>query len=189
MAAKPQSKPGIMWGNSYYSVTAMPEKKGWLMVCPGGPPNFWGRTLGIQEVFLITPEGKLAADSPSVSRYIPKDKKNKANWLDTSLGKKGLWPWDGSAVAKAGPYNVVVWQRYQIGGSTRIALSNGDIRAGRVDGWKTLDKPGGVAVSASPADELNPELASDNEGRLLCVYEKRLEDGARQICARTIETK
>ena len=189
MTAKPQSKPGIMWGNSYYSVAAISEEKGWLMVCPGGPPNFWGRTLGIQQVFRITPEGKLAADSPSLSRYVPKDAKDVTNWLDTSLGKKGLWPWGGSAVAKAGTYNVVVWQRYKIGGSAGIALSNGDIRAGRVDGCKNLDKLGGVAVSPSPADELNPELAGDNEGRLLCVYEKRLEDGARQICARTIETK
>jgi hypothetical protein len=67
-------------------------------------------------------------------------------------------------------------------------MVNGDIQAGRVDGWKPLDGQGGVAVAASAASELNPALAGNNTGRLLCVYEKVLDDGAKQICARTMET-
>ena len=192
-AAKLLSKPGLMWQNSRYAICAMPEEKGWLMVCPGGPPNFWGRSIGIQRVYRITPEGKLAADTPSQNTYHPKKVlPDPANWLDTSrhnTREKKVWPWGGSALARAGQYCVVVWQRYQIGGATGIALANSDIRAGRVDGWKPLDKQGGVALAATTANERNPALAGNNAGKLLCVYEKILNDGTRQICARTMETQ
>jgi len=59
--------------------------------------------------------------------------------------------------------------------------------ASRVEGWKPIDSEG-VPVAASPAGETNPALASDGAGRLLCVYEKHLEDGRVQIAARTVES-
>jgi hypothetical protein len=60
--------------------------------------------------------------------------------------------------------------------------------AGRVDGWKPLDGEGGIPVAASPAEEINPAVAGNGSGKLLCVYEK-IMDGVTQICARTIETQ
>ena len=60
----------------------MLEEKGWLMVTPGGPPNFWGCTIGIQRVIRITPEGKL--DAPSDDTNYNPTKKVPANWLDTN---------------------------------------------------------------------------------------------------------
>ena len=88
-----------------------------------------------------------------------------------------------------GPYSVAVWQRYHTGGSTGIDMVNGDIHTGRVDGWKPLDGQGGVAVAATAANELNPALAGNKAGTLLCVYEKILDDGTKRICARTLETR
>jgi hypothetical protein len=120
--------------------------------------------------------------------YVPKGV-IPANWLDTNKGKEGVWPYGGSAVARDGPYCVAVWQRYRIGGSRtrRWALDNGDILASRADGWKVLDKDG-VPVAASAAEELDPALAGNGTGRLLCVYEM-VEDGKSSIAARTLRTR
>jgi len=176
--------------------------KGWVLVCSRALPDFWGWSgPAAQRAYRITPEGKRAADSPSEQYYDPKRKLHvvPANWLDTSMGQQthraagpahvpGIWPWGESALATDGQYCVAVWQRYHTGGSTGIDMVNGDIQAGRVDGWKPLDGQGGVAVAASAANELNPALAGNDAGTLLCVYEKSLNDGTKQICARTMET-
>jgi hypothetical protein len=176
--------------------------KGWVLVCSRALPDFWGWSgPAAQRAYRITPEGKRAADSPSEQYYDPKRKLHvvPANWLDTSMGQQthraagpahvpGIWPWGESALAADGQYCVAVWQRYHTGGSTGIDMVNGDVQAGRVHGWKPLDGQGGVAVAAGAADELNPALAGNHTGTLLCVYEKSLGDGTKQICARTMET-
>jgi hypothetical protein len=204
-AAKPLSKPGFVWGGSRYSTCAMSEEKGWVIVCHEGPPNWWGRSVGVQRILNITPEGKVAAGSPTRDAYPEPHYDAKArtnvipgNWLDTSLGKKShgtrgsagiseIWPYGGSAVARDGQYCVAVWQRYHTGGASGMDLINGDILAARVDGWKPVDKEG-VAVAASAADECNPALTGNGAGMLLCVYEKVVE-GRTQIAARTIQTR
>ena len=206
MAGKPLSKRRILHrffveGPIRYSIGAMPEGKGWVIVSHGGSPNFWHRSVGAQLATSITPDGKLAADMPSGKTYDPKTKKRMipANWLDTSVGKKvhstrgsahiaAVWPYGGSAVARDGRYCVAVWQRYKIGGRDRVQLSNGDVRASRLDGWKPLDGDGGVPVAASAAEELNPALAGNGAGKLLCVYEK-MKDGRSSIAARSLHTR
>jgi len=190
---RPQSRPGHMGGNSLYSsVAGMPDTKEWILVCPGGPPNFWGRTVGAQRVFLIDNRGRLASQTPW-SNYGPKQGlPDPPNWVDSSrqnTRQKKIWPWGTGAVANTERYSVVVWQRFQMGGPTGISLYNSDIRAGRVHRWKALDKPGGVAVAASAAEERNPSISGDNRGNLLCVYEKRMHDGARRICAKTVRVQ
>jgi hypothetical protein len=184
------------------SVCGVPGK-GWVLVCSRALPDFWGWSgPAAQRAYSITPEGKRAAESPSERYYDPERKQRviPANWLDTSMGKQThraagpagipeIWPWGESALAADGPYCVAVWQRYHTGGSTGIDMVNGDIRTGRVDGWKPLDGQSGVAVAASAASELNPALAGNHTGTLLCAYEKIVDDGTKQICAKAIETR
>ena len=181
------------------SICGAPEK-GWVLVHPRTVPDFWGWSgPAAQMAYNITPDGKKAADSPSQGYYDSKTRTSTAppNWLDTSMGKKThgaagpvnmpeMWPYGGSAIAGDGQYCVAVWQRYHTGGPTGIDLVNGDILAGRVDGWKPMDKSG-VPVATSEAEELNPALAGNGAGKLLCVYEK-IVDGATRICARSMET-
>ena len=185
----------------YTSVCGVPGK-GWVLVSARTVPDFWGWSgPAAQMAYSITPEGMLAADSPSDRYYDPKREPKviaPANWLDTSLGKKTvrtplsrigktIWPYGGSALAADGPYCLAVWQRYHTGGATGADLVNGDIMAGRANRWKPVDKDG-VAVAATAAEELNPALAGNGAGKLLCIYEK-IMDGATWICARTVETK
>ena len=185
----------------YTSVCGVPGK-GWVLVSARTVPDYWGWSgPAAQMAYSITPEGKLAADSPSQNYYDPKREPRvvaPANWLDTSLGKKRvrtpfsrigktIWPYGGSALAADGPCCVAAWQRYHTGGATGAELVNGDIRAGRTDGWKPLDEDG-VAVAASAAEELNPALAGNHAGKLLCAYEK-VVDGRTQIAARTLHTR
>jgi hypothetical protein len=184
-----------------FSVCGVPGK-GWVLVCSRALPDFWGWSgPGAQRAYRITPEGKRAADSPSEQYYDPERKLHvtPANWLDTSMGKEthraagpahipSIWPWGESSLALDGPYCVAVWQRYHTGGSTGIDMVNGDIHTGRLDGWKPLDGQGGAAVAASAAGELNPALAGNGAGTLLCVYEKILTNGTKQICARVVVT-
>jgi len=183
----------------YTSVCGVPGK-GWVLVSARTVPDFWGWSGPAAQIgYSITPEGMLAGDSPS-DRYYDPEREPKvvapANWLDTSLGKKRvptpfsrigktIWPYGGSALSADGPYCVAVWQRYHTGGATGAELVNGDIMARRVDGWKPLDKDG-VAVAASAAEELNPALAGNGAGKLLCAYEK-IDTGRTQIAARTLQ--
>ena len=182
----------------YNSVCGVPGK-GWVLMSARTVPDFWGWSgPAAQMAYSMTAEGKLAADSSSERYYDPKREPKVVappNWLDTSLGKKSvrtpharlgkvIWPWGRSALAADGQYCVAAWQRYHTGGATGAELVNGDIQVGRVDGWKPLDKDG-ITVANSAAEELNPALAGNGAGKLLCVYEK-VEDGRTQIAARTL---
>jgi len=110
-----------------------------------------------------------------------------ANWVDVNTANRQDWPYGPSAIAWDGKQSVVVWQRFHCVGEKKSMLANGDIMLSRTDGWKRQsDVP--VAVAASEAEELEPALASDGAGHLLCVYEK--EVGAKTIiCARAITSK
>jgi hypothetical protein len=74
-----------------------------------------------------------------------------------------------------------------MGGASNLDLVNGDLYTSRLDEYKPLDKPG-VPVATSQAEELNPALASNGAGKLLCVYEK-VVNGRSLICAKTLGTK
>ena len=74
-----------------------------------------------------------------------------------------------------------------MGGATGMQMVNGDILASRVHGCVALDK-GGVSVAASPDEELNPALAADGAGKLLCAYGK-VVDGRSSIAARMLQTR
>jgi hypothetical protein len=183
------------------SICGLPKGQGWVIVTHGGTPNYWGRSKGGQCVAKVTPEGQISIP-PRIKIYDPKRTPKiiiPDNVLETSVGKKvqssvaqayvaSIWPYGRSAVATDGQYCVAVWQRFYPGDATGLALINGDIRASRVDGWKVLDKDGGVPVAESKAEELDPALAGNGAGKLLCVYEKR-ENGRSGICARNIKTK
>ena len=189
----------IIEGNPLWSTCALSAEKGWLIVYHGGQPNWWYRSMAIQRVARITPEGKKEAPGDTHGNYGPKGGVPPGNWLDTSFGKKtqanvggsahtpAVFPYGGSALAADGQCCVVVWQRYQMGGASNMEMVNGDLLASRLDGWKPLDRDG-VPVAASAADELDPALAGNGAGRLLCVYEK-VEDGRTQIAARTLQTQ
>jgi len=175
--------------------------KGWVLVHPRAVPDFWGWSgPAAQRARSIMPDGRKAPDSPSERYYDPKTRKRTVplNWLDTSIGKKvhraagpanvpEIWPWGGSALAADRGHCVAVWQRYHTGGATGIDLLNGDIRAGRVDGWRPLDT-GGITVADSAAEEIDPALAGNGAGRLLCVYE-RVQDGKSSIAARVLQAR
>jgi hypothetical protein len=181
-----------------HSVCGLPKGEGWIIVTHGGIFNYWGRGGAAgQHVGLVTPEGQMDLP-PKIKKPTPK-KNVPENCLDTSLGKKShtavsqayppdIWPYGRSAVVPDGKYCITVWQRFHLGDLTGLALINGDIRVSRVHGWKVVDKDGGVAVAESKAEELDPALAGNNAGKLLCVYEKR-GNGKSLICARTIETQ
>jgi hypothetical protein len=180
------------------SVCGISGDKGWLMAYDGGDPNWWNRGLGIQRVVVFTPDGTKEQSWDNRGRYLPK-KGMPPNWLDTSYGKGAqrnigqsantpkVFPYGVNAVAADGKYCVAVWQRYQMGGATGMELINGDIRASRIEGCTALDK-GGVAVATSSHEELNPDLAGNGTGKLLCVYEK-VTDGKSSIAARTLQTR
>ena len=57
----------------------------------------------------------------------------------------------------------------------------------QVDGWKRL-KDEATPIAASEVVELNPSLASDGAGHLMCVYEKET-DGGTAICTRPLTSK
>ncbi|MEI8257271.1 MAG: nucleotide excision repair endonuclease, partial [Deltaproteobacteria bacterium] len=62
-----------------------------------------------------------------------------ANWLDFGKDKNegSPWPYGHSAVAWDGKQFVAVWQRHHIAKS--VSLTNCDLIASRVEGWKPLD--------------------------------------------------
>lgn len=186
-------------GDPLCSTCGLSGERGWLIVSHGGQPNWWYRSMAIQRVARITPEGRKEAPGDTNGNYGPKGGVPPDNWLDTSFGKKtqgnvggsahtpSVFPYGGSALAADGQYCVVAWQRYQMGGASNMEMVNGDLLASRLDGWKPLDKDGGP-VAASAAEELNPALAGNGAGKLLCAYEK-VEDGRTQIVVRTLRTQ
>ncbi|MBM4041117.1 MAG: hypothetical protein FJ290_21665 [Planctomycetes bacterium] len=196
---KPRSSSDSIEGDPFCSTCGLSPDAGWLIVCHGGEPNWWYRSLAIQRAARITPEGKKETPGDTSGTYAPKGGVPPENWLDTSFGKKtqpnvggsantpSVFPYGGSALASDGRCCVVVWQRYHMGGASNMEMVNGDLLASRLDGWKPLDKEG-VPVAASAAEETSPALAGNGAGRLLCVYEK-VEDGRTWIVVRTLQTR
>jgi hypothetical protein len=185
-----------------FSICGVSGDKGWLMAYDAARPNWWNRGVATQRIAMITPDGKREAHGKAkdiVGRYGPTDGKVPPNWLDTSFGKGGqrnvggsahtpkIFPYGLNAVAADGKYCIAVWQRFHMGGATGMEMINGDILASRADGFSALDK-GGVAVAASTDEELNPALAGNGAGKLLCVYEK-VVNGKSLICAKILQTK
>jgi hypothetical protein len=72
-------------------------------------------------------------------------------------------------------------------GEKKSTLTNGDIMAARVDGWKR-QRDRTIPITATDAEELLPSLASNGAGQLLCVYEKETE-GKTLICLRMLISK
>ena len=70
----------------------------------------------------------------------------------------------------------------------KVMLQNADLYAARVDGWAPVDQEG-IAIAAGETEEQMPALASDSNGRLLCVYEKHKPDGRVLVTGRTLRTK
>jgi hypothetical protein len=115
------------------------------------------------------------------------------HWLDYGLptGPGHTWPYGRIATAGDGRQCVVAWTRYHFGGVTSVSLCNGDIMLARVDGWKGLEGVGvGLGIGATPENEMNPALASNGAGKLLCVYGKQPDDGKSKaaIAARLVTT-
>ena len=190
------SKGDCKWSNPEYALGVVPKDGGWLISMPGGPPGYWGRTIGIQKTVRITPDGSW--ESPSNDNHYNPVGPVPDNWLDTSwkrpkrdkkngFREKAVWPWGKSSLAKMGPYSICAWQQYGVGGATGFSLVDSDIRIGRIRGWKSVDHLGGFALADSLENEVSPCLAAGADGVLLCVYEKRMTDGRRQICAKRVE--
>lgn len=196
----PQSGAGFVWstgdGPTHYAVCAMPtSSKGWTILTHEESPNYWGRTVGIQRAINIDTEGVLMAGSPTASSgsYLEHYTApvGAANWLDTSLGTTGYWPWDAAAVAPDGQYCVALWPRYHYSMSgTVFSLDNSDLYAARVDGWQPVDAPGIAVATGSGVLERRPALAGNGAGKMLAVYEKYHLDSYTEIVATplTIDT-
>jgi hypothetical protein len=168
-----------------YSLTGAPGK-GWLLVAHRNTPSPWGwGGPGAMRCYFALSEGKMDTSLPKES-----DNPGNAlepNWIDYTTKDREIWPYGQSAGAWDGKQLVVVWQRYHCRGEKKSMLVNGDIALMRVDGAKRQsDTP--VLVAATDAEEINPVLASDGAGNLLCAYEK--EVGSKTaICARVIKSK
>ena len=78
-----------------FSTCALVEGKGWMIAFHGPAPNYWGRTIGTQRLVRITAQGQ----------------KDILVELDTSKGKKRLWPYEGVSAVLDGQQCVAVWQR------------------------------------------------------------------------------
>jgi len=101
-------------GDPLCSACGLSGDKGWLIVYHGGLPNWWYRSVAIQRVARITPEGKKEAPGDTSGNCGPKGGVPPENWLDTSLGKKtqanvggsantpSVFPYGGSALAADG---------------------------------------------------------------------------------------
>jgi hypothetical protein len=165
-----------------YSVSAVPGK-GWLVVGHRSKPDPWGWSgAGAMRCAFVKSDGSTENRDSSGKAGDPT---RFPNWLDYGW-KSPTWPWGQSASAWDGQNSVVVWPRYHLVG--KAGISNCDIIAGRVDGWKPQD-PDGVLVAASPVDEKSPTLASDGAGKLLCIYEKHDADGKVRVVGRILRTK
>jgi hypothetical protein len=167
-----------------HSVAAAPGQ-GMLAVFTRSQPDYWGwGGPGAMICSLIGMDGKLDAGLPRED--YPQSKL--ANWLDFGKEKQegSPWPYGPSAAAWDGQQFVAVWQRQHI--TKSVGLTNGDVIASRVEGWKPLDGAG-VPVAATEFEEQHPALASAGAGKLLCVYEKHGADGHVTIVARVLETR
>ncbi len=165
-----------------YSLMGVPGK-GWLLVTHRSPPDAWGwGGPGAERAYFVLSEGVMDSSMPKEVGY-PQGKTKEPNWLDMS--GQGLWPYGPSAGAWEGKQTVVVWQRYhRVGAAT---LVNGDLVAVRMEGWKRLDEEP-IPIATSDDEELEPALASDGTGHLLCLYEKESK-GVVTICGRMITSR
>jgi hypothetical protein len=167
-----------------HSVAAAPGQ-GMLAVFTRSQPDYWGwGGPGAMICLLVGMDGKPDAGIPRED--YPQSKL--ANWLDFGKDKSegSPWPYGSSAVAWDGRQFVAVWQRQHI--KKTVSLTNSDIIAARVDGWRPLDAAG-VPVAATELEEKNPAIASAGAGKLLCVYEKHDQDGKVRIVARVLESQ
>jgi hypothetical protein len=74
---------GLTW-DPRFSACGLADGSGWLMVFHGGDPNWWYRSMGIQRVAKIPPEGVKEAPGDNSGNYSPKGGVIPVNWLDTS---------------------------------------------------------------------------------------------------------
>jgi hypothetical protein len=171
--------------NGYYSLSSVPGK-GWLFVTHRSPPDAWawGGT-GAMMCYFILSEGGVDI---SMNKENQKVKSNlQPNWIDVNTSDREVWPYGTSASAWDGKQSVVVWQRYQCMGEKKSTLTNCDIMAAQTDGWKRLtEQP--ISVATTDSEELAPALASNSDGKLLCIYEKEL-NGETLICMRILKSK
>jgi hypothetical protein len=177
-----------------FSLSAMPGK-GWVMVADRSIPDNWGwagpgamRCVGLLEDGQQDKAQQLEGQGPAHNVLQP-------NWLDTDSGKAAgdYWPWGRSSVAWGGQECVAAWTRCHFakqgaGGYVVESMEPGDIVCGRIaSDWSLPDAKRPVLVSANNSQ--NPAVASDGNGKLLCVYEKKTAEGNTQICAKPITTR
>jgi hypothetical protein len=177
-------------GATHTSLAHRPGE-GWLLVCDRAVPDFWGWAgPGALRAYAITADGKLDATQPRETH--PKGGELQPNWIDVVKGEKEkkTWPYARHAVAWDGRQWIAVWTAFHFGGTTGIDLVNGDLMLARVDGWKSREGMTPIKVAAAEVNELNPALATDGTGTLMCVYEKQPDDAKNNmvIAARVIRT-
>jgi hypothetical protein len=177
-------------GAAHTSVAHQPGQ-GWLMLCDRAVPDFWGWAgPGALRAYAIGADGKLDPTQPQETH--PTSGQLQPNWVDVVKGEKEqkTWPYARNAVAWDGREWIAVWTAFHFGGTTGIDLVNGDLMLARLDGWKSREGKTPIAVAATAANELNPALATDGAGNLLCVYEKQPDDAKSNmvIAARVIRT-
>lgn len=168
-----------------YSVSALPGK-GWLFVHHLSPPDAWGwGGPGRIRGYLIPSDAEVdyQMTRENVNPAFPFD----AIQIDASSDDRTSWPYGSSACAWDGRQSIIVWQRFATMGERKTTLVNGDIMATGIDEVNNnAGRP--VPIAATSSEELNPSLASDGEGRLLCAYEK-WNKGRTSICMRMIISK
>lgn len=194
------------WGTQHFDISASPDG-GWSMLRDGGFPDFWQKTAASAfKITSITSAGILNGSEPSQTASpspltIPTNwvdcmynsGQHSADWSGTSANIRDIYPYGEPAVIKDGDYNVVAWTRYYAGGETGADFYKSNIQIGRIDGWEPLSTDidpyddGGVYVTQSEAFEIEPDLAGNNSGSMLVVYEK-VTDGESEIGFKMVST-
>ena len=181
---------GYAVGGAVHTSVAHRPGHGWLMLCDRAVPDFWGwGGPGALRAYAIEADGKLDATQPKETQ--PKAGQLQPNWVDVVKGEKEkkTWPYARNAVAWDGRQFVAMWTIFHFG-ATGADLINGDLMLARIDGWKSREGMTPIAVAATTTNELNPAVATDGAGTLLCVYEKQPDDARANmvIAARLIRT-
>ncbi len=169
------------------SLTGVPGQ-GWLVVVHRSMPDYWGwGGPGGMRCYRVTPEGDL---DPTLEPHLKEDRGGNwsrlAHWLDAAGRGATTWPWGQPACVWDGRQVVAVWPRHHL--EKKVMLSNADLYAARVAGWAAIGEEA-VPVATDPTEEQMPALASDGNGRLLCVYEKHEPDGRVLITGRVLQTR
>ena len=160
---------------------------GWLLATHRSPPDAWGwGGPGAIRVVHVTEEGKPDPTQPQEAAN-PTDKELHPTWLDVNGPGRSYWPHGQTATVWDGRHWLVVWTRYACVGEKKATLMGGDLVALTVGGWqRTADVATSVASDA--AAEVEPALATDGDGGVMCVYEKRAE-GRTAIAARLLRSR